>query len=786
MATNLGGWEKPLSELSDQELDALLSSSAPPAEIANMSDEEIDQMLGTFRAPGGNIDVEKPPVFEKEAPDLSLGETLAGGAREIAGGAAFEFADEAEAAVRSAASGEDYDKVLRDIRQSRAKFSEAYPGTAFGLNVAGGIGSAFIPGVNVLGRGFEAATGISKIASPFKRVVARGAAQGAVSGFGSGEDMESRLTNAALNAGFGGGFGAGAYGLGKAANFGRDVLTARGAEMTDEDAARRAATILADRMSRSELSPEDFRQLLELEQRYGIPSVLGTASPELERLTETVINVPSDERAELARRLVSQQANAKGRVQGQIRSSMPTPDYFASEEKILKTLRDNAEKNYGAGWKDMEVRDPRILQILSDPDIRGAYQNALENVRREQSAAILEGKDPSQFKLKEIFEPVLNEEGALVGLKGTGREAPDMGTLDQIKQSLDRRVNELYASGQGGSAEKLKNLRNKFVQRLDEIGPKEYKAARQQYKGDIEVKQALELGREGGKMRWQEVNKAIKDYTPGELQAFKTGYVQHLMQGFENTANRKNWAKGIIENDNTRNSLRALMDKDEFKVFEAALKRESELFDSINRITKGSQTFGRAAEKEALEQEIGAGNVMNAVELLTSPKMTIAMRALRAVNDMKNANVSKATFNQLSKMLRAGTPDEIDEVLTAIENAAPAQKAASEAFEGKASKVATAGARVSAPSPEEELPEQPPVEFKLPSLEDDSGISITSDGLSAMPTPSAGPEIDPDASMAQFWADFEKLTPQEQEEFKRYIQEKGGVSGTITDTGEPQ
>lgn len=786
---SFGAWEKPLSQLSDEELDSLLSQTAPPKELSDVSDEELDNMLSTFRAVGDQSLADAPPVLEKEPPELTVGETIAGGARELAGGVAFEFADEAEAAVRSAATGEDYEKVLRDIRQNRAKFSEAYPGTALGLNVAGGIGSMFIPGVNVLGRGFEAATGISKIASPFKRVVARSASQGAISGAGSGEDMGSRFSNAALNATFGGAFGAGFHGLGKGVGFAKDVLSARGAEMTEEQAAQNAARILADRMSRGELAPEEFRTLLELEQKYGIPSVLGTTTPEMERLTETIVNIPTDERTELMRRLVSQQANAKERVKGQIRTSIPTPDYFASEEKILKTLRDNAEANYGSGWKDVEVKDPRILKYLESPDVRAAYQDALENLRRQQEKAVLEGDDPSQFKLKEIFEPVLNEEGALVGLKGTGREAPDMGTLDQIKQSLDRRVNELYASGLGGTAEKLKDVRNAFVKRLDEIGPKEYKAARQQYKGDIEVKQALELGLQGGKMRWQEVRKAVKDLSPGELQAFKTGYVQHVMQGFENTPNRKNWAKSIIENDNTRNSLKALMDPSEFKVFEAALKREAELFDSINRITKGSQTFGRAAEKQALEQEIGMGNVENAVALLTSPKMTIAMRALRAVNDMRNANVSKATFNQLAKMLRAGTPDEIDEVLTAIEQAAPAQKAASEAFERKTSKAATSAARVSAPSPEEEMPEQPPVEFKVPSLEDDTGIAMPVNGLSAMPTGSqaTGPAPDPDAAMRQFWADFAKLSPQEQEEFKRYIESKGGLGGgTITDTGEPQ
>lgn len=782
---SFGSWDKPLQDLSDEELDELLNASGPPKELADVSDEELNSMLSTFRAVGDKSLADSPPVLEKKPPELSVGETLAGGARELAGGAAFEFADEAEAAVRAAATGETYDDALRSIRQSRAKFSEAYPKTALGLNVAGGIGTAFVPGVNVLGRGLEAVTGISKLASPLARTVARGSAQGAVTGLGSGEDAGSRLSNAALNAAFGGTFGAGFYGLGKGVNFARDVLTARGAEMSEAEAAQNAARILAERMSRSELSPDEFRQLLELERQYGIPSVLGTATPEMERLTETIVNIPTEERTELLRRLVSQQANAKERVTGKIRTAIPTLDYFATEDQIIKTLRDNAEANYGSGWKDVEVKDPRILKYLESPDVRAAYQDALQNVRRQQEAALLEGADPSQYRLRELFEPVLNEEGALVGLKGTGKEIPDMGTLDQIKQSLDRRINELYASGKGGDAGSLKAVRDKFVNRLDQIGPSEYKAARQQYKGDIEVRDALRLGREAGKMRWQEVNKFAKDFSPGELQAFKTGYIQHIMQGFENTANRKNWAKSIVENDNTRNSLRALMDPAEFNVFEAALRRESELFDSISRVTKGSQTFGRAAEKQALEEEIGMGNVANAVDLLTSPKMTIAMRTLRALSDMRNANVSKATFNQLAKMLRAGSPDEIDEVLTAIEQAAPAQKAASDAFERKASKAATGAARISAPSPEEEQPELPPVEFKMPSLEDDSGIAV--DGLSAMPTVMQAPGQDPDAAMRQFWADFEKMSPEDQQAFKDYIASKGGLGGgSITDTGEPQ
>ena len=697
--------------------------------LGQLTDEQLQELIDAYTAAGAG-EAEEVPTVTTEPPELSAGEIVAGGARELAGGALFEFSDEAEAAARAPLSDKSYEELLREIRQNRARFSEAYPGTATTLNVAGGIGSMFVPGVNVLGRTAQAATGISRLASPAARVAASGALAGGVAGAGSGEDAGSRLANAATGAVLGGTMGAGVYGGTRGAQWLRDAFTARGAEMGEQQAAQQAAMLINRRLGESGMQPDQIADLMALEQQYGIPSVLGTATPELARLTELAAQTPSGGQTDLARRLFEQQAGAPERVQRRIRESIPTPDYFAAEDRIVETLRNNAQRAYGAVG-DVEIRDPRILAMLDDPDIRGAYADALANVRRDMTAASLRGEDPAQFQLREIFEPVLNEEGALVGLSATGKQIPDIRTLNQIKIALDRKIDGLYSTGKGGEATALKNLRNAFVQRLDDVGPPEYRAARQQYKGDIEIREALEAGRDANKLRWQEVNKMVRDFSPGELQAFKTGYVQRLMQGFEDTSRRRNFANEIINNASQRRKLEALMEPGEFQVFEAAMRREAELFDTISRVTGGSQTAGRMLMRADVDEQLASGNLEDAASLLLNPTPgNIASRALRIVTNMRNANVSRATYTQLARMLRAGTPDEIDDVLRQLEEAGPAQRAADRATERGASKAGAAAGVIVAPSPEmerERLPETP--EIVVP----DIGEPV--EGLSVMPAP---------------------------------------------------
>lgn len=711
---------EPLSigQLSDEDLASLIQQHEQErADLSGLSDEELASMLQVFQAPGGEIETVKPIQPTKPVPQLSSREIIEGPIREFAGGAGFELADEAEAYDLSQKTGIPYERIKQYISQQRARYGEAHPTVSTIANLAGSILPMMIPGVGAIGKGVQGVTGISRLASPFARTVASGGVAGGLSGFGAGEGTAESLANIPTGIIMGGGFGAAAYGGGKAFQFLKDAFTSRG--LNEEDAARRAAIIVNRRMAEEGTSPEKVGELWKLEQTYGIPSVLGTTTPELARLTENVVQTPSGEQADLMRRLVTQQTGAKGRVRTLAQEAVPTPDYFASADVIQNSLRRNADTAYRQAYKAGDITDPDILSFLKAPDVQGAYQDAIANSARLKEAARLRGEDPSEFDLRELFT---------VDPQGNVRiqNIPDIRTLDFIKQAMDRRISSLYSSGQGGEATALRAMRDAFVDKLDDVGPPEYKAARQQYKGDIEIRDALELGKDSGRLRWQEFNRLVKDYTPGELQAFKTGFMQNVIRGFEDAKTNRNFAKELLQ-ENQMRKFRALMNPDEFKVFEASLKRERDMFDQIGKITQGSATYGRQAQRADIESQIAGGDVEGALNLILNPTPgNIFMRAIRVGSKLRDANVSKNVYTQLARILKAGDPQEVDDVLSRLEAAAPEQKAIDQAFERRATRASVAAAKAVAPSPV--VPEPEAAEFKpvleLPPLEGPSGAPI--------------------------------------------------------------
>lgn len=722
-----------VSKLSNEQLAAILADSKAPVsgpDLEAMSNAELKAFAQSLTRPPSSSASEPPipvgvvdvPPSAVAAPDgevpnapMTTGEAIGGGAREFAGGLSAEFSDEAEAAARAPFSDKDYGELLQEIRQSRKRFSEENPLTAAGLNVAGGVSSMFIPGAAALGRGAQAISGISRLASPLARTVATGALAGGVSGFGAGEGgFGERALSAGLNAGLGAGFGVGAQGLGALGRYAGETRRALQQTGAADDEAR-AAGVLFDRLTASGMSPRDLGARLDTERAAGVPTMLATSTPEFGRVSENVLREVSENRPAFAERLAAQQINAPSRARTAVETAVPTPDYFATADQVQRTLRGNATTAYDAAYAAApEVRDPRLRQVLSNPRIQSAYQDALKMSEDEMAAAALRGEDPSKFAMKKFMDPVIDERtNELSGLVMSNTTVPDLRSLDAVKKALDARISALYASGQGGTATSLKELRNAFVNRLDQVGPPEYRAARAQFKGDIEIKQALEEGLKSNTLRWQQVAKLARDYSPGELQAFKTGFMQNIARGFEDTSRSRNFARELIVSDQKRRSLQALTNPEEFRVLETVLRREAELFDQTSRVLGGSQTAGRQAEKQALDEALARGDQSAALDMMMNPTPgNLFRRTARILSDMRNANVSRGAYGQLARMLSAEDPAEINAVLASLEQVAPARQQAARASGEQTRRATTAGAFTLAPSPQEQMP-----------VEDDTGLS---------------------------------------------------------------
>ena len=197
-----------LSILTDDELQAMRAG-----DLSKISNEKLQALRQSFATAG------QPPVQESKFPSLTEPNPVEPQRlRSIAQGATLGFGDEIEAYVRSIAQGQDYDKLIGDIRQELSAYREAEPYSALAYE---GVGAMTTPG-----GALKFALGKSPTLA---RVVASTAGTGAVAGgltaAGTGEgDVIDRLARVPSGATIGAVAGPVGYGIGKGVQKGANAL----------------------------------------------------------------------------------------------------------------------------------------------------------------------------------------------------------------------------------------------------------------------------------------------------------------------------------------------------------------------------------------------------------------------------------------------------------------------------------------------------------------------------------------------------------------------------------
>lgn len=152
--------------------------------MSNPFRKELTAPVGNpFRRPS------QKPEQEAEPPVMPLVQRAIGTARAGAQGLLAGFGEEIEALPRLIPGGESYGEAVQRIRGEMKQFSEAYPKTAVGAELLGGLAT----GVYGAGRAI-AAKGLAKGVG---KAIASDVGQGALSGAGAAEgDLRSRLQGA--------------------------------------------------------------------------------------------------------------------------------------------------------------------------------------------------------------------------------------------------------------------------------------------------------------------------------------------------------------------------------------------------------------------------------------------------------------------------------------------------------------------------------------------------------------------------------------------------------------
>ena len=654
--------------------------------ITNLAEiEEFYKQYGTLNPSLVSV-APDAPLPEAVKQDEIVGTVPQGGentqrARAFGKGLLFDFADELEAGARMVASGQmstdEYYRLKEQINNDYNAWAKANPEEALPLELAGGVTGSFIPGIGAVGKGFQAATGISKLAGVGTRAALTGAASGALSGVGQAKTLsdipQSVLENAALGATFsapvakvveygGRGLNTAAQRLSEKYGPGIEVFDemsnrfVRVPEVPLTAADRKAAELLTD--AAGDTSIQRSIGLTALANRQGVPMQLGTSTPRMTALTEKVAGKPSSGQEDLISNLVETRIATPERVGEKVESALPgAKDYFDEEEAISERLRAIGGNEYQRAYAVGEVNDPAIAAIINNPSpvIRSIWQST-------KNLAQLKGSD-----LRMGTEPVLDAGGNLVGLAPTANAIPDVEALDLFKRALDDRIEKGFrgTSGEGKSeAAALKEIRNSLVSRLDELVPA-YREARKKYAGDLEVRDAMRYGLDifSRKIRPAELQKTLGGMSEAEKEAVKTGALEAAFRNLEG-ASGGDLAKKLAGTPEKLQKLKSIMGPQEAKFFERVMQKESQLYQRTGKVTGGSRTAVLSEGMDALDNMIQGGNMDEAVNfLMAGPQGRLAALGRFVAKFNPRKEFGDQVYTKLSRALSAQKPEELRDVL---------------------------------------------------------------------------------------------------------------------------
>lgn len=640
--------------------------------------------------------------------------------RAVGQGLGLGFGDEAIARVRAKMEGRPYEDVVREEREAYQKFQEKNPFIALGTELVSGaiptIGMAMIPGAGTpgavagAGRMGMAASRLSQFMPQFmKGPMARAAGAGATTGAiaGAGSETEGNRTSGALTGGATGAVLGPTVAKGIQLG-GQGVKAVKNAIRPSQNTVeQRATNKVLEAMGRDEMDLPGLVDKMNKDVSLGVKSTIMDASPSLATLGEAVVTRPGPGRRILGQGLNERlEGGREAAASRALRDVGKGVDYTAQEDKLVGTLRSNANNLYDTAYAHGSVDDTRIMKVLEDDTFKKAFKEAQAIANKEARAAELRGEDASRFKLNDIYD--LDKDGNMVSVG----KIPDVRTLDYIKRGIDALIDKGY-KGEGMSkaeANALKDLRKAYIGVIDENVP-EYAAARAKYAGDMEVLDALRLGRTdylSPKMLPAEAKKLVDGMSDAERDALRAGVAQSLLTKVMDAPQQVNAAQRIIGAPATRKRLEALFqDPNEYKVFEAALQRESELFRSAQDIVRGSRT----ANKTAAMADLKAGNGIfdiagEAVDVATGSPGTVIGRVLKYLQ--ARTSLDEKTAGEIATMLKSGTFQEVQDTLNRLQSSSAkfleAKNTSSRRLKTTSGTVGAAAPSTSLAAPESEAP----------------------------------------------------------------------------------
>lgn len=572
-------------------------------------------------------------------------------------GLGMGWGDEGEAWIRSKLGEGKYEDLVKQIRQEYGQYSKKNPIASGALEFAGGaapgVAAMMIPGGQAIG----AAALQRSTMGALGRLAGIGAGTGAVGGAGAANEQD-RLTGAGTGAVTGAIVGTALptalRGTGVGYKWLRDRLFP-----TDATAKNRATALLADAVTaRGNRPGVDITATMDADKLLGVPSVVANVSPATARLARGVQKRSSEAADIIEPKLYEQRAGTRERVYGQADKGLKPGDYFADEEQLVKELRAKAKGLYDKAYDVGEVNDPKMLSILELPELGRAWHTARKIADADASAAKVRGEDPAKYALRDVYKATVDPKTSVMSFEV--QTLPDVRTLDYMKKALDAQIRAGYKSDDAAvlaNTVAMKDIRNGLRDRLKALVP-EYKDALSQYKGDVEVIDAMRAGfKDFPGMKHEQVTKLVSAMSPTELEAFRTGVARGIYSQVMTPSGNVNAAQKLMGPE-MQSKFAPLFDSPaHFQLFKNAIDRESQLFQQSSRILGGSDTAENLALGRMIEGGGGSETGSLAASAITGGFWPSLVHT--TLSNLKPGQMTEKTASKLADMLMAKDPHEV-------------------------------------------------------------------------------------------------------------------------------
>lgn len=548
---------------------------------------------------------------------------------------------------------EVYNEELQRERDNRTIYNQNNPYLGPGLEIAGGLLTA------------GAGAGTTAAAIPTRMQTVREAARlGAVTGFGEGEGgLENRVMSAGIGAGVGAGIGAAAPLITQGASM---VLGRVGRMFGIGNSETTATQLLLKAFQDDGIPPDQVAVRLAEWQKAGAkPAALfDLGGQNVRRLARTAAGRtgPGTERAVTF--LEGRQADQMGRVLGDVEANLgQSADDFHTRLAALRTKRSTeAAPKYEAAFSRITPTADEaatVARFVNDP----IGQNALnEGMRVIQLEHLARGQP---------FKPEMY--GVVRG--GNGRwvlepdKVPNLRLYDAVKRGFDEIVEGFRDSTTGrlqlnqyGRA--VNDVRAAYTGQLRDMYQR-YGAALDAWAGPSQLMDAANRGRNVFNLKDAEVVQAATAVrnNPTEAEAFRLGVAQAIRDKMANAPDGADAVKRMFGSPTKRALLRAAFpDERSFLAFEAAMKRETAMFENARFVSPntGSQTAPRQSDAESIGDM--AGDIAGAAMLgAVMPGTTMRGAIGQSLRDIgaRSRGVSPGVADALSRRLFTSDPKTI-------------------------------------------------------------------------------------------------------------------------------